>query len=467
MLKRFFSLVLLLGLLIAVKPAAAQAAGPIYIVQPGDTLSSIASRFNITINDLMAANNITNPNLLDAGQQLIIPGLEGVTGILDTERINFGDSFLSVARRTQVPIPLLLKLNHLVSPTEFYVGASIIVPKQDNATDLTESFSLDPGESLLELAVQQNTDPWTVMALNNLPGAWSALPNDVLYNKGDTNTQKASGLPSAFVSAQLKTLPLKQGGTAEIIVQPANGVTLSGILVDKPLHFFPLGDGRMVALQGVHAMLDPGLYPLRLDAAFPDGSTQSFEQMILVTSGNYPEDPVLVVSADTIDPAVTDPELNQLIQITTPATQDKLWSGEFTSPAIRYADSTYFTSRFGDRRTYEGQGTDLKITGFHTGLDFGGGTGLPISAPAAGRVVFAGPLTVRGNATIIDHGWGVYSGIFHQSEIKVNVGDMVEQGQTIGLVGGTGRVTGAHLHWEIWVNGIQVDPLDWLNGTYP
>src|SRR5581483_1029641 len=329
MLKRFFSLVLLLGLLIAVKPAAAQAAGPIYIVQPGDTLSSIASRFNITINDLMAANNITNPNLLDAGQQLIIPGLEGVTGILDTERINFGDSFLSVARRTQVPIPLLLKLNHLVSPTEFYVGASIIVPKQDNATDLTESFSLDPGESLLELAVQQNTDPWTVMALNNLPGAWSALPNDVLYNKGDTNTQKASGLPSAFVSAQLKTLPLKQGGTAEIIVQPANGVTLSGILVDKPLHFFPLGDGRMVALQGVHAMLDPGLYPLRLDAAFPDGSTQSFEQMILVTSGNYPEDPVLVVSADTIDPAVTDPELNQLIQITTPATQDKLWSGEF------------------------------------------------------------------------------------------------------------------------------------------
>jgi hypothetical protein len=86
---------------------------------------------------------------------------------------------------------------------------------------------------------------------------------------------------------------------------------------------------------------------------------------------------------------------------------------------------------------------------------------------AAGRVVFAAPLTVRGNATIIDHGWGVYSGVWHQSQMLVNVGDMVEQGQVIGLVGGTGRATGAHLHWEVWVNGVQVNPLDWLDQPYP
>ena len=85
-----------------------------------------------------------------------------------------------------------------------------------------------------------------------------------------------------------------------------------------------------------------------------------------------------------------------------------------------------------------------------------GGEGLQISAPAPGRGGFAAPLTVRGNATIIDHGWGVYSGFWHQSQILVNVGDMVEQGQQIGVVGGTGRVTGAHLHWDLWVNGVQV-----------
>jgi murein DD-endopeptidase MepM/ murein hydrolase activator NlpD len=82
-------------------------------------------------------------------------------------------------------------------------------------------------------------------------------------------------------------------------------------------------------------------------------------------------------------------------------------------------------------------------------------------------VVFAGALEVRGNATIIDHGWGVYSGYWHQSEVFVQVGDWVEPGQVIGAIGNTGRSTGAHLHWEIWAGGISVDGLQWLENEYP
>jgi murein DD-endopeptidase MepM/ murein hydrolase activator NlpD len=74
---------------------------------------------------------------------------------------------------------------------------------------------------------------------------------------------------------------------------------------------------------------------------------------------------------------------------------------------------------------------------------------------------------VRGNTTFIDHGWGVFTGYLHQSEIDVAVGDVIQTGQTIGLVGGTGRVTGPHLHWEIWVGGVPVDPLDWVANSYP
>ncbi|MCE7919022.1 MAG: M23 family peptidase, partial [Chloroflexi bacterium CFX1] len=258
-----------------------------------------------------------------------------------------------------------------------------------------------------------------------------------------------------------------QGGTGVISIVAQPGVSLGGALVDRPLHFFPDQDGVQTALQGVHALLEPGVHPLRLEATLPDGSVQSYEQLILIVSGNYPEDPLLYVDPATIDPASTEPELQQLISITTPATPNRLWVGDFISPAIAYAESTYFTSRFGNRRTYIGQGTTLSIQGFHTGLDFGGGEGYQISAPAAGVVAFAGPWTVRGNATVIDHGWGVYSGIWHQSKIDVQVGQSVNKGDVIGLVGGTGRVTGAHLHWELWVNGIQVDPLDWLNQTYP
>jgi murein DD-endopeptidase MepM/ murein hydrolase activator NlpD len=386
--------------------------------------------------------------------------------VLDTELINFGDSYHSLMRRTQIAPELFRKLNRIVSPTEFYVGASMIIPQQANAPSYA-SMSPRAGESMLEMAVRNNTDAWTVSGLNNLSGPSVGLPGDTLYAPGTGSGQASSGLPSAFESAVIPYLPIKQGGTAEIIVKTQPGVTLGGVLVDFPLHFFPTQDGTQIALQGVHALLEPGLYPLRLEASLPDGTKQSYEQMVLIISGNYPDDPLLYVDPITIDPAATEPELQQLMTITTPSNPEKLWTGDFISPAIQYADSTYFTSRYGNRRTYIGQGTELSVDGFHTGLDFGGGVGLPITAPAAGRVVFASFWTVRGNATIIDHGWGVYSGFWHQSEFKVQVGDIVQQGQIIGLVGGTGRITGPHLHWELWVNGVQVDPLDWLSQPYP
>ena len=91
--KRAFIALLLLTIILPLKPAHAQeSTGPIYIVQAGDSLYSIAARFSVSIDDLLAVNGITDPNQLAVGQQLIIPGLEGVTGILDTTYINFGDS---------------------------------------------------------------------------------------------------------------------------------------------------------------------------------------------------------------------------------------------------------------------------------------------------------------------------------------------------------------------------------------
>lgn len=464
--RRLFVALLLLVLLSlpAGGPAGAQTPeGPIYIVQPGDSLFSIAARFNITIEDLMNANDITDPDLLAAGQQLIIPGLEGVTGILDTEVINFGDSYRSLVRRTQVPVELFRKLNRLVSPTEFYVGASMIIPREEQPAAIT-GMTPAGGESLFELSIAHNSDAWTMAGMNGLAGTWAGLPGDVLYAPGDNSGQPASGLPPAFITAEIRGLPLKQGGTGVILVETEPEVLLSGMLVDHALHFFPAENGTQVALQGVHALLDPGVYPLRLDATLPDGSQQSYEQMILIISGNYPSEVIPLNDPSTIDPAVTEPEFQQIESVIMNAASDRYWNGIFTAPAV-YPDC--FTSRYGNRRTYKVINTTTEFPGFHSGLDFCGGDGLQITAPAPGRVVFTEPLTVRGNATILDHGWGVYSGFWHQSEFKVQVGDVVEQGQVIGLVGGTGRVTGAHLHWEVWVNGVQVDPLDWLNQAYP
>jgi murein DD-endopeptidase MepM/ murein hydrolase activator NlpD len=465
MLKRFISFLALIVILFSFTyPATAQTAdGPVYIVQSGDTLSSISSRFNVDIADLMDANGISDPNLLSAGQELVIPGLEGISGVLVTEFVQFGDSFRSLSRRTQIGEPVLRKLNGLVSPTELYVGVSMIVPQQTGENGLTRRVTPSKGESLLELAVRSDTDPWALAQINQLSGTWDAIPGDVLYTTGDESEGTASGLPAVFTEAVVIPLPIEQGATTVIRVDVPDGVTVSGMLVDHTLNFFEDSDGSQVALQGVHALLKPGPYPLRLEATLPDGSQQSFEQNVLVLAGNYNQENILVNDPATIDPSVTVPEEERIRSVVEAATPDRYWEGGFQSPAL-YQE---YTSFYGNRRTYIVQNSETTIQGFHTGLDFAGGEGLPISAPAPGKVVFAGPLTVRGNATIIDHGWGVYSGFWHQSETNVQVGDVVEAGQVIGLVGGTGRVTGAHLHWEIWVNGVQVNPFDWLQQSYP
>ncbi|GAB4484586.1 MAG: hypothetical protein OHK0031_08670 [Anaerolineales bacterium] len=470
---RKISLFLLLTIFLALLPAqnaraqdATPPGGPVYIIQPGDSLSGIAARFNIALGDLMNANGIANANDISAGARLVIPGLQGVSGVLNTTILDYGETLANISRRYQISESLLRKLNRVTSPAELYAGVSLVIPEEENTQPLSRRLELAPGESLLESAMLAGSDPYTLTALNGLSGAWSALPGEVYYAPGSASqgAPAANGMPSAFASVKINALPLTQGHTAEITVSTQPGVTLSGMLVDKPLHFAPLEGGNFVALQGVHAMLEPGPYPLQLQASLPDGSQQSFEQMILVQSGNYPNDPILLVEPSTIDPVTTEAELKQIEAITAPFNATRFWDGIFQSPAY-FNDC--FTSRYGNRREYIGQGTEQKYYSFHTGLDFCGGEGLPITAPADGVIVFAGPLTIRGNAVIIDHGWGVYSGFWHQPDIEVQVGQSVKKGELIGKVGGTGRVTGAHLHWEVWVNGVQVDPFDWLDAAYP
>jgi len=463
---RILILLLAIVIFIPLHPVQAQdAVGPIYIVQSGDSLSSIASRFSVSLDALMTVNGIIDANQLVVGQQLIIPGLEGVTGILNTRFINFGDSYRSMLRQTQVPEDLFKTLNHVVSPSEFYVGVNMIFPEQEQ-TQYKKRLTPSQGESLLEIAIKNNTDPWTLSKINDLSGAWDGLPGDTLYAPGEAGSGNASGLPSAFISAEIRDLPIKQGGTGVLKVVTQPDVKLGGVLVDHSLNFFPIGDGSQVALQGVHALLDPGVYPLRLDATLPDGSMQSYEQLILITSGYY-QDITISVPPETLDQSVTEPEIQQILSIVSPITGTKNWNAIFNMPV---AEQFCITDWFGIRRTYIGQGSDLTLNGFHSGVDYGicsETNPYDIYAPAPGTVVFSDFLIVRGNATIIDHGWGVYSGFWHQEESYVSAGQYVEAGTLIGKIGGTGRVTGPHLHWELWVNGVQVDPLDWLSQPYP
>jgi len=99
----------------------------------------------------------------------------------------------------------------------------------------------------------------------------------------------------------------------------------------------------------------------------------------------------------------------------------------------------------------------------HTGVDLRGAEGTPVKAVNDGKVILISEHFFSGKSIYLDHGGKVISMYYHLKEIDIKQGDSVRKGQTIGLVGSTGRVTGPHLHWGMRVNGARVNPLSLID----
>jgi len=443
---------------------------PVYVVQPGDTLNTIAGIFGVSVSDIIAANDITDPNVISAGTQLVIPGLQGIHGVLTTGTVQLGDNLTSLSMQYGLPTATLIQLNRITSPSQIYAGSTLILPQQSSQqANALAAVSTQKGGTMLEDAVLSGMNPWALAQTNSLQNNWDVLSGESLYYHPATASQQTSLVSAQVKQISISPLPLVQGDTEEIKITTAQPTDLSGSLDGHDLHFFPTGDNanEYVALQGIAVDSQTGLAGLQITGKGQDGNTFDIEQQLLLAAGSFVHYTTpLEVDPSTIDPSITGPENDKVLAVVTPATPNKLWDGQWKEPldTVPYALTDCIESPFGAWRTYNGG----VYTDYHTGTDIGPCTDdLKIYAAAAGTVVFTGLLTVRGNATIIDEGWGVYTAYYHQSEIDVKVGDHVTAGQAIGVMGATGRVTGPHLHFEVWVNQVVVQPLDWLNNTYP
>ncbi len=440
---------------------------PEYVIRDGDSLGYIAGLFDTTVAKIIEVNNISNPDLISPGQSIKIPGLQGIPGTLEIVTTQLGErySFLPIKYKSQ--IEQITKINKILSPTRVYPGSTLIIPISGLTDPLIPIASLNPEETGLERAVIAALNPHLLNLQNQINNINLEIPGAVLFTEQTPESQAINLFSPLLSDVTLSPLPLVQGATEVVSVRSNSPVTLKGFFGEYELTFFNDAPGQYYSLQGIHALAEPGLVEFELTVTYEDGSTHLYNQMVLLTPGVFDEDPPLVVDPKTIDPAITEPENELVITLVSQKTPSRYWSEIFNSPAV-YQE---YNSLFGTRRWYN----DNPEVRFHSGVDFAGGMTLPITSPAPGLVVFSGPLTVRGNAVFIDHGWGVFSGFFHQDTLNVKVGDQVSTGQVIGTVGNTGRVNGAgdylgagaHLHWEIWVNNVQVDPLDWLTNNYP
>ncbi|MCB9098749.1 MAG: LysM peptidoglycan-binding domain-containing protein [Anaerolineales bacterium] len=386
----------------------------IYTVQTGDTLIFIALKYNLNLADIALANHLRNPGLILPGQQLILPGASSLSNPESAERIGeqlhtvqAGETIGSIANSYYATPADVIALNRLDNPDLLQVGQILKVP--------------------------------VIQPPLSEPLVWP------------------------FTGVSLSEPTIIQGRTLVARVSLAGEATVVGDFEGQPIFFYHSSGADYWGLVAIHALIEPNVYQLHLTATMSDGQIYSHAENVKVMEGPYDSEAILLDGsrAELLQTELIKEEREKLAALWSQITPRPLWNGPFWFPIAEEAPRV--TSAFGTRRSYN----DSSDLSFHAGTDFGGGVGEPIYAPAGGIVVLAEPLMVRGNAVLIDHGMGLFSGYWHQSKIIVTPGQHMEPGDLIGYEGDTGLVTGPHLHWEFRLNGIAVDPLQWTRESIP
>lgn len=371
--------------------------------------------------------------------------LPGDVAAWQSYTVQLGEAFDCLAQRSGVSLDVAAGANGLVNPGGLHAGQRVVLPPP--AAALTH-VAAKTDTTRLSLAIAHNLSLWDVHRLNPDPlyaGKDVFLPGD----------GPATCLPYPLAALDVSPQPVDRGRTAIVVLETEEPAACEVTYLDQTEPCYPLDDSYLYALIGLSALMDPGTYDVKV-ALQADGFETAFTIPLDVAPGRYGFqyiDPPAQLSG-LMDAALMQGEIDYLAMWRTIRTPERAWDFPLAFPL---AVNVSVSADYGDRRSYGGM-----VNGYHSGVDYRAWTGVKVLAPADGVVVLAERLEARGNAILIDHGGGLVTGYWHLSRIDVEVGQHVERGEVVALVGNTGLSTGSHLHWEMWVNGVSVDGKQWL-----
>jgi murein DD-endopeptidase MepM/ murein hydrolase activator NlpD len=250
--------------------------------------------------------------------------------------------------------------------------------------------------------------------------------------------------------AQMAEVPrtIQQGNTLRI---HGPGTAVAARMNDRTIRLFPQ-DGGSLGLMPVPVDQKPG--DDKVDLLDKDGRSVA-SVPIRVLEAHFPKQNVVIEqSLAELKPSPGETETTTAFRNT--VSEVRHWSEPLALP-VRGC----MTSPFGVQRYMNGKPTG----NFHGGLDQRSPAGTPVHAVDAGVVKIVRDWNLHGRTVGIDHGQGLESMYLHMSKLAVTEGATVKKGDVVGYVGSTGRSTAPHLHWSLYVNGVPVNPRDWIQAA--
>jgi murein DD-endopeptidase MepM/ murein hydrolase activator NlpD len=227
---------------------------------------------------------------------------------------------------------------------------------------------------------------------------------------------------------------------------PAATARLNG----RTVRLFKQESGDWQGLMPVAVADTPGSYPVEFLAG--DGATLAAVSLTIRKTIFPSQNVTLAPQIEALHS--TTEEMQTLTTFRDSVSDVKYWQDPLVAPLPGCV-----ISPFGVKRLHNGKATGE----FHMGIDQRGAEGTPILAVATGVVKIVQPFNVLGGTVAIDHGQGLETMYLHMSKLNVELGARVNKGDVIGYVGATGRANGPHLHWVVYVNGVPVNPQQWVS----